>query len=45
MEKREFGKSGLMGSVLGLGTFAMGGGHWWGDFDEDLAVETITPPS
>ena len=42
MEKREFGKSGLMGSVIGLGTFAMGGGHWWGEFDEDLAVETIT---
>ena len=41
MEKRKFGKSEVWGSVIGLGTFGMGGGAWWGDFDEDLAVQTI----
>ena len=41
MEKRKFGKSNVSGSVIGLGTFAMGGGQWWGEFDEGLAEETI----
>ncbi len=41
MEKRAFGRSGVKASVIGLGTFGMGGGHWWGDFDEGLAIETI----
>ena len=41
MEKRKFGKSEVYGSVIGLGTFGMGGGEWWGDFDEKVAEDTI----
>ena len=41
MQQREIGKSGIMTSVVGLGTFAMGGGKWWGEHSVDDAIETI----
>ncbi|MGF1694132.1 aldo/keto reductase [Vibrio kyushuensis] len=40
MKKREIGKSGIEASVIGLGTWAMGG--WmWGGTDEKAAIEAI----
>lgn len=30
MEKRNIGKSGLSAPFLGMGTWAIGGGSWWG---------------
>jgi methylglyoxal reductase len=40
MELREIGSSGIMASVIGLGTWAIGG--WmWGGTDERLSVSTI----
>lgn len=41
MQQREIGKSGIKASVVGLGTFAMGGGKWWGEQSIDSAIETI----
>lgn len=41
MQQREIGKSGIKASVVGLGTFAMGGGKWWGEQSVDDAIETI----
>ena len=41
MEKRNIGKSGLSAPFLGLGTWAIGGGCWWGDNDDALSVKAI----
>lgn len=41
MEKREIGKSGIETSALSLGCWAIGGGEWWGDNDDNMSVETI----
>ena len=41
MEKRTIGKSGLSAPFLGLGTWAIGGGRWWGDNDDALSVKAI----
>ncbi len=41
MEKRNIGKSGLSAPFLGLGTWAIGGGSWWGDNDDALSVKAI----
>ena len=41
MEKRNIGNSGLSAPVLGLGTWAIGGGRWWGDNDDALSVKAI----
>ena len=41
MEKRNIGKSGLSAPFLGLGTWAIGGGRWWGDNDDALSVKAI----
>lgn len=41
MIKRPLGKSGLEASAIGLGTWAIGGGEWWGDSDKEKSVETI----
>ena len=38
MEKRNIGKSGLSAPFLGMGTWAIGGGSWWGDNDDALSV-------
>lgn len=41
MEKREIGRSGIMASGLALGCWAIGGGEWWGDNDDQMSVDTI----
>ncbi len=40
MQQRELGTSGLRASVVGLGTFAMGG-WFWGGTDERKAIQAI----
>ena len=40
MKRRELGASGLQASVVGLGTFAIGG-WFWGGTDENKAIEAI----
>ena len=37
----EIGKSGIRAPFLGLGTWAIGGGSWWGKNDDALSVRTI----
>ncbi len=37
----EIGKSGIFVPYLGLGTWAIGGGTWWGDNDDELSIRTI----
>lgn len=41
MRYRELGKSGLSASVIGLGTFEIGGSSWWDPVDQKVAVDTI----
>lgn len=41
METREIGRSGIISSALGLGCWAIGGGTWWGDNDDQLSIDTI----
>ena len=41
METREIGRSGIQCSALGLGCWAIGGGAWWGDNDDQLSIDTI----
>lgn len=41
MEYREVGSSGITASVVGLGTWAIGGGPWWGSTDDAESVKTI----
>ena len=41
MIQRKLGNSGLEASAIGLGTWAIGGGEWWGDSDELKSIETI----
>lgn len=41
MIKRALGKSGIEASAIGLGTWAIGGGEWWGDSDDEKSIETI----
>lgn len=41
MIKRQIGRSGIEASAVGLGTWAVGGGEWWGDSDEQKSIETI----
>ena len=41
MIKRALGKSGIESSAIGLGTWAIGGGEWWGDSDDEKSIETI----
>ncbi len=40
MRTRELGKSGIQASILGLGTFAIGG-WFWGGTDEKKSIEAI----
>ena len=40
-QKINIGKSGLSAPFLGLGTWAIGGGSWWGDNDDTLSVKAI----
>ena len=41
MKNRQIGKSDLTASVIGMGTWAIGGGEWWGDNDEKESIRTI----
>ena len=41
MQYREIGKSGLLGSVVSLGTWAAGGDASWGGRDDAQAIEAI----
>ena len=42
MEKREIGKSGIMATAIGLGTWAAGGDSFWSEKTEDSkTVEAI----
>lgn len=41
MESREIGRSGIITGALGVGCWAIGGGTWWGDNDDQTSVDTI----
>lgn len=41
MEMREIGRSGIKSSALSLGCWAIGGGEWWGQNDDQMSVATI----
>jgi len=41
MEMRKLGKSGIQVSALCLGTWAIGGGPWWGDSDDEESIRAI----
>ena len=41
MEKREIGNSGIFVSAMALGTWAIGGGSWWGENDDKTSIRTI----
>ncbi len=41
MLKRMVGSSGIEASAVGLGTWAIGGGPWWGETDDDESVKAI----
>ena len=41
MQNINIGKSGIEVPFLGLGTWAIGGGSWWGDNDDALSVRAI----
>lgn len=41
MKELEIGKSGIKVPFLGLGTWAIGGGSWWGDNEEQESIYTI----
>ena len=41
MENLNIGRSGIEVPFLGIGTWAIGGGSWWGDNDDALSVKAI----
>ena len=41
MQYRKLGKTDIDVSAVSLGTWAIGGGQWWGDTDEQEAIEAI----
>ena len=41
MQNITIGKSGIEVPFLGMGTWAIGGGSWWGDNDDALSVKAI----
>lgn len=41
MQYRELGSSGIKISAIGLGTWAIGGGPWWGENDDAQSIKTI----
>lgn len=41
METRQIGKSGIYTSAMGLGCWAIGGGTWWGENDDQMSIDTI----
>ena len=44
MEYRELGKTGIKTSPVCLGTWAVGGGPWWGESDDYESVKAIKAP-
>lgn len=38
---RKIGKTEIEASAIGLGTWAIGGGDWWGDSDDEASIKTI----
>ena len=41
MKTLEIGKSGIRVPALGMGTWAIGGGSWWGENDDALSIRAI----
>lgn len=41
MKKYEIGKSGIAVPYVCLGTWAVGGGRWWGDSDDEMSIRAI----
>ncbi|MDA3923462.1 MAG: aldo/keto reductase [Kiritimatiellae bacterium] len=41
MQYRELGNSGIKVSAVAMGTWAIGGGPWWGDNDDQQSIKTI----
>ncbi len=41
MQYREIGTSGLRASAVALGTWAIGGGQWWGESDDTQSIDAI----
>ncbi|MCP4397594.1 MAG: aldo/keto reductase [bacterium] len=41
MKTRKIGTTDIEASVVALGTWAIGGGTWWGDSDDDQSIKAI----
>ena len=41
MQYRTLGKTEITASAVALGTWAIGGGPWWGDSDDDQSIKAI----
>lgn len=41
MRTRKIGRTGIEASVVALGTWAIGGGPWWGESDDNESVKAI----
>lgn len=41
MQYREIGRTKIQASAIGLGTWAIGGGSWWGETDDSESIKTI----
>ena len=41
MKYRTLGNTGISASIVALGTWAIGGGTWWGDSNDAESISTI----
>lgn len=41
MQTRKIGNTDIQASSIGLGTWAIGGGPWWGDSDDKASIRAI----
>ena len=41
MKNRKIGQSDLDSAILSMGTWAIGGGSWWGDNDDENSIKSI----
>ena len=41
MKYRTLGNTGISASIVALGTWAIGGGTWWGDSNDPESIRTI----
>jgi len=41
MKYRTLGNTGISASIVALGTWAIGGGTWWGDSNDAESIRTI----